>query len=68
MFQVTDTQYTVSTVDERGKILSFKIQHLEMMDQTIFMDFRLSKGDGLEFKKCFRNIRLQFHDFIVRAN
>lgn len=65
--QVTSTQYTVSTRDGRGKILSVKIQLLEMLEDNILLDFRLSKGDGIEFKKSFMSIRKKFGDCIVKA-
>ena len=66
--QVSPTQYTVNTRDGRGKILSFKIQLLEMLENNMLLDFRLSKGDGIEFKKSFMSIRKMFKDCIVKAH
>lgn len=66
--QVSPTQYTVNTRDARGKILSFKIQLLEMLENNILLDFRLSKGDGIEFKKSFMSVRKMFKDCIVKGH
>eukprot|EP00116_Pleurobrachia_bachei_P005294 sb/3465556/ len=62
----SNTQFTVTTADRRSKALSFKVQLLEMTDSKLLLDFRLSKGDGLEFKKAFRSVRKEFNDYIVK--
>lgn len=51
-----NTLITVSTVDRRKIQLVFKI-NLITMDDAILMDFRLSKGDGIEFKRRFVEIK-----------
>lgn len=47
---------TVSTVDVQRNQLVFKVNLLEM-EGKILMDFRLSKGCGLEFKKKFLKLK-----------
>lgn len=48
--------FTIDTTDRRGAMLTFRATLIQV-DQKILVDFRLSRGDGLEFKKHFRNIR-----------
>uniref|UniRef100_T1IL17 non-specific serine/threonine protein kinase n=1 Tax=Strigamia maritima TaxID=126957 RepID=T1IL17_STRMM len=47
---------TFSTRDRRDVQLIFKASILEMQEKML-VDFRLSKGDGLEFKRHFQKIR-----------
>ncbi|XP_076438471.1 serine/threonine-protein kinase Chk1-like [Babylonia areolata] len=54
--QSTSYVLTVQTVDRRQCQLTFKAMVLEMGDHLL-VDFRLSKGDGLEFKRHFLRIR-----------
>uniref|UniRef100_A0A672ZPX5 Serine/threonine-protein kinase CHK1 n=1 Tax=Sphaeramia orbicularis TaxID=375764 RepID=A0A672ZPX5_9TELE len=56
-------QVTVSTLDKRNNKLIFKV-HLLEMDQKVLLDFRLSKGDGLEFKRLFVKIKQKLGDII----
>ncbi|XP_041090780.1 serine/threonine-protein kinase Chk1-like [Polyodon spathula] len=56
-------QVTVSTTDRRNNKLIFKV-HLLEMEERILVDFRLSKGDGLEFKRHFLRIKRQLNDII----
>lgn len=46
--------------------LVFKAIIVEM-DNQILLDFRLSKGDGLEFKRRFVIIKEALEDVIVRG-
>lgn len=55
--------FTVSTTDRRKIQLIFKINLIEM-NSTILVDFRLSKGDGIEFKRRFIQIKKQLADII----
>jgi serine/threonine-protein kinase Chk1 len=48
---------TVSTVDKRKNLLAFKAHVIEMGDRMVLLDFRLSRGDGLEFKRIFVRLR-----------
>ena len=51
-------QITVITSDKRQTPLSFKVNLIEMNSKNeVLLDFRLSKGDGLEFKKIFIKIK-----------
>lgn len=51
-------QITVVTADKRQQMLTFKVNIIEMnCKNEVLLDFRLSKGDGLEFKKIFINIK-----------
>lgn len=56
-------QVTVSTLDKRNNKLIFKV-HLLEMNQRVLLDFRLSKGDGLEFKRLFLKIKQKLGDII----
>ncbi|XP_013783485.1 serine/threonine-protein kinase Chk1-like [Limulus polyphemus] len=58
-------QITVTTQDRRKMMLTFKANLIEMTD--ILVDFRLSRGDGLEFKRHFLVIRNLLHDIIVKG-
>ncbi|XP_053703367.1 serine/threonine-protein kinase Chk1 [Synchiropus splendidus] len=63
-FKVSCTrQVTVSTLDKRNNKLIFKVFLLEM-NQRILLDFRLSKGDGLEFKRLFVKIKQKLGDIV----
>ncbi|KAM6907778.1 serine/threonine-protein kinase Chk1 [Xenentodon cancila] len=56
-------QVTVSTLDKRNNKLIFKV-HLLEMNQRVLLDFRLSKGDGLEFKRLFVKIKQKLGDIV----
>ncbi|KAI4074790.1 checkpoint kinase 1 [Homo sapiens] len=56
-------QVTISTTDRRNNKLIFKVNLLEM-DDKILVDFRLSKGDGLEFKRHFLKIKGKLIDIV----
>lgn len=58
---------TVTTCDRRKIQLIFKINLIEMNDQ-ILVDFRLSKGDGIEFKRCFIQIKKFLTDIIGKES
>lgn len=51
-----DSTITISTVDRRKLQLTFKANLIEM-DGKILLDFRLSKGCGLDFKRKFVKIK-----------
>jgi len=48
--------FTIETQDRRGAILSFRCT-LISVDHLILVDFRLSRGCGIEFKKHFAKIK-----------
>jgi serine/threonine-protein kinase CHEK1 len=52
-----DSTVTISTVDRRKLQLVFKANLLEMEGKKLLLDFRLSKGCGLEFKRNFVKIK-----------
>uniref|UniRef100_A0A672GAG8 non-specific serine/threonine protein kinase n=1 Tax=Salarias fasciatus TaxID=181472 RepID=A0A672GAG8_SALFA len=63
-FKLTCTkQVTVSTLDKRNNKLIFKVYLLDM-NQWVMLDFRLSKGDGLEFKRLFVKIKQKLGDIV----
>ncbi|CAN9501320.1 unnamed protein product [Ophioblennius macclurei] len=57
------TQVTVSTLDKRNNKLIFMVYLLDM-NQRVMLDFRLSKGDGLEFKRLFVKIKQKLGDIV----
>ncbi|XP_038064875.1 serine/threonine-protein kinase Chk1-like [Patiria miniata] len=52
----TARQVTITSLDRRKNPLIFKT-HLHEMDDKVLVDFRLSKGDGIEFKRHFLKIK-----------
>ncbi|NWW98994.1 CHK1 kinase, partial [Caloenas nicobarica] len=56
-------QVTVSTTDRRNNKLIFKVNLVEM-ESRVLLDFRLSKGDGLEFKRHFLKIKGKLSDIV----
>ncbi|XP_064029315.1 serine/threonine-protein kinase Chk1 isoform X2 [Pogoniulus pusillus] len=56
-------QVTISTTDKRSNKLIFKVNLVEM-ESKILVDFRLSKGDGLEFKRHFLKIKAKLSDVV----
>ncbi|NWI58483.1 CHK1 kinase, partial [Calyptomena viridis] len=56
-------QVTISTTDRRNNKLILKVNLVEM-ESKILVDFRLSKGDGLEFKRHFLKIKAKLSDII----
>ncbi|XP_078387359.1 serine/threonine-protein kinase Chk1 [Cetorhinus maximus] len=58
-----NNQVTISTMDRRNNKLIFKVNLIEM-NERILVDFRLSKGDGLEFKRHFVAIKHKLSDII----
>ncbi|XP_076759826.1 serine/threonine-protein kinase grp [Xylocopa sonorina] len=57
---------TISTMDRRKMPLVFKADIVEM-DGKILVDFRLSKGCGLEFKRRFVKIKSLLDDIILKG-
>ena len=49
-------QFTMETMDRRGALLTFRCTLIQV-DLKILVDFRLSRGCGLEFKKHFAKIK-----------
>lgn len=61
-----DGVVTISTIDRRKLRLVFKA-HIIEMDGKILVDFRLSKGCGLEFKRRFIKIKLALEDILLKG-
>lgn len=59
-------QVTITTIDKHKNQLMFKANVLDMDKQTL-LDFRLSKGCGLEFKRKFLLIRKQLSSIVVKG-
>lgn len=57
---------SISTIDQHKLQLVFKTNLVEM-DGNILLDFRLSKGCGLEFKRRFMKIKSMLTDVIVKG-
>jgi len=56
---------TISTIDKRKSALVYKCNIIEMVVDNltqILVDFRLSRGDGLEFKRQFLKIKGELSD------
>lgn len=61
-----DAVITISTIDRRKLQLIFKANLIEM-DGKILLDFRLSKGCGLEFKRRFIKIKQKLADIVLKG-
>ncbi|XP_055858753.1 serine/threonine-protein kinase grp isoform X1 [Episyrphus balteatus] len=61
-----DSVVTISTTDRRKLRLVFKA-HIIEMDGKILLDFRLSKGCGLEFKRRFIKIKQILEDIVLKG-
>lgn len=57
-------QVTIFTTDRRRNKLSIKVNLIDM--SPLMVDFRLSKGDGLDFKRHFLKIKALLKDIIDR--
>ncbi|XP_076295391.1 serine/threonine-protein kinase grp [Lasioglossum baleicum] len=57
---------TISSTDRRKMPLVFKANIVEM-DGKILVDFRLSKGCGLEFKRRFMKIKALLDDIVLKG-
>ncbi|XP_076651707.1 serine/threonine-protein kinase grp [Halictus rubicundus] len=57
---------TISSTDRRKMPLVFKANIVEM-DGKILVDFRLSKGCGLEFKRRFIKIKTLLDDIVLKG-
>eukprot|EP00058_Branchiostoma_floridae_P027977 XP_002613468.1 hypothetical protein BRAFLDRAFT_71929 [Branchiostoma floridae] len=64
--KVHANQISVSTTDKRGSQLIFKVFLYDMNGYRL-VDFRLSKGDGLEFKRLFVRIKKKMSAVISKA-
>ena len=62
---ITPGIVTISCVDRRGSPLVFKASLIEM-DKQVLLDFRLSRGDGIEFKRNFTKIRKTMESLIMK--
>ncbi|XP_065055969.1 serine/threonine-protein kinase Chk1-like isoform X1 [Rhopilema esculentum] len=58
-------QFSISTIDRRRNQLSFRINLIDMNRKPLLVDFRHCKGDGIEFKRQFRNLREKLSKYIV---
>ena len=63
---ITPGIVTISCMDRRRSPLVFKATLIEM-DKQVLLDFRLSKGDGIEFKRNFMKIRKVMEEFIMKG-
>ena len=63
---VTPGIVTISCVDRRRNNLVLKASLIEM-DKQVLMDFRLSRGDGMEFKRIFSKIKSVMEEFIQKG-
>ncbi|EDO30712.1 predicted protein [Nematostella vectensis] len=56
---------TVETIDRRKNKIVMKVSLIDMAP-AVLVDFRLSKGDGLEFKRQFLKIKANLKDIMER--
>lgn len=60
------TSISVFTEDRRGYPLGMRISLFQLKPDYLLVDFRRSKGDGIEFKRIFKKIREQLADIICK--
>ena len=58
--------YHISTKDSRGANLVLRCTFIQV-EQRILLDFRLSRGCGLEFKKHFAKIKVNCSSIVDKA-
>jgi len=58
------TSISVFTEDRRGYPLVMRISLFQLKPEYLLVDFRRSRGDGIEFKRIFKSIREQLADII----
>lgn len=58
-------QLTISTVDHMKNQLVFKTNIIEIQGKVL-IDFRLSKGCGIEFKKKFKKLKECLDDIVEK--
>ncbi|RWS13465.1 serine/threonine-protein kinase Chk1-like protein [Dinothrombium tinctorium] len=58
---------TISGTDRRNVSLVFKVNIIEIVAKEVLIDFRLSRGDGIEFKRHFLRIRESVHHLISKT-
>lgn len=58
---------TANLTDRRKMQMTFKV-NLIPMDGDVLLDFRLSKGDGLEFKKIFLKVKNALYDVVIKKS
>lgn len=64
-FKVSNSKVvTINGVDRRRNPLTFKACLLEMNAEALLVDFRLSKGDGIEFKRHFLEIKKALSEIV----
>lgn len=56
-------QYTVSGRDRNKGVLMLKVSFVQI-GPKLLIDFRLSRGDGLEFKRIFAILRQKLYSLI----
>lgn len=61
----THGQISISTIDRRKSQLSFRASLFEITKNSLLVDFRLSKGDGIEFKRQFKLLREHLSAYII---
>ncbi|RUS69788.1 hypothetical protein EGW08_022445 [Elysia chlorotica] len=59
-------ELTISTVDKSKSRLIFKVYFIEMAG-NVLVEFRMSKGDGLEFKRHFVRIKKKLQHMIRKT-
>ncbi|OQR71943.1 serine/threonine-protein kinase Chk1-like [Tropilaelaps mercedesae] len=65
-FKQNGYEFTVTLQDKRRQRLVFKANLLEMND-ALLIDFRLSRGCGLEFKRYFLDLKQRLKDITVQV-
>lgn len=63
--KIGQCQFTITMVDKHRMPLIFRSSVNEMNCSQILVDFRLTKGDGIEFKRQFLTIKHQLKSIIV---
>lgn len=61
----SQNQIRVTTIDRRKTTLVYLINFIEIHQKPLLADFRLAKGDGLEFKREFQKIKTVMKEYLV---
>jgi len=62
---MSHNQVRITTVDKRKSTLTYLVNFIIISQLPLLLDFRMSKGDGIEFKRQFKSIKEQMKDYLV---
>lgn len=62
---ISHTQVRIQTVDKRKSTLTYLVNFRTVGQLPLLLDFQKLKGDGIEFKRQFKNIKGHMNEYLV---